>query len=78
MAEIVQFPARRNTERSRQVRINKDGERPVIGFHGDFYLDGGRNVGFSLSYPHCSLTSRLVAAMLRKAAAEIEAADPQR
>jgi hypothetical protein len=40
MAKIVQFPARRNTDRSRQVRINKDGERPVIGFHGDFYLDG--------------------------------------
>jgi hypothetical protein len=74
MTNILQFPKRQDNRRdARQVATGKDeAGQPIIGFKADLFLENGRDVAFTLSYPYCSLSKGLIAAMLRQAAKIIE------
>jgi hypothetical protein len=79
MSNVVEFPKRQDNRRdAREVATGADAEgQPIIGFKADLFLVKGRDVAFTLSYPYCSLSKGLIAAMLRRAAAVIEN-DPNR
>lgn len=76
MSDVIQFPGIRReipTESPKQKKRGRDDRAPtLLRFAGDFYLIEGNKVEFVLAYPSGKLAPRLVAAILKQAARQIE------